>query len=123
MTYLEKFMKDHPDISDKKWFKTIGDVIENSCPSSWGYKDCPKDRCNPHSYCKECWNREIPNSNSWVRGEDGVVRCGNCERWAITTYIATTEDGKTASHQVRTPYCPYCGAPMDNGTVEKDSDV
>ena len=66
MTNLEKLMEDHPDPSAiyKKWFGGIEDVINHSCPSSWGYQDCEREKCNPHSYCKKCWNSEIKDSDA-----------------------------------------------------------
>lgn len=118
MTYLEKLKRDsRPDVKDTiAAFSSIEHIIENTCPSSWGYEDCVRDNCNPHSYCKECWNREIPNSTSWIRGKDGVVRCGGCG--AEATYIKFGKKEYTDYHI--TPYCPWCGAPMDAGV--KDSE-
>ena len=121
MTYLEKFLQDHPNPEIfKKWFGgKIEDVISNSCPSSWGYKDCPVEKCNPHSYCKACWNRTVPEPASWIRGEDGIIHCGHCGIEA--TYIKFGKRVYTEFHI--TPFCPWCGEPMNPGIINKGVDA
>ena len=48
MTYLEKYMKKHPEQNSKFY------VIASECPKDKG--DCDKK-------CTDCWNREIPKTN------------------------------------------------------------
>ena len=54
MTILEKAREEYPDITDTD--------IKESCPSDYGFKDCPlDDELLPWGCtmtCKRCWNRE-----------------------------------------------------------------
>lgn len=50
MTYLEKYMKEHPDMP-------VGAVVDGACPVPYMIND----HC-PHLGCDECWNQEIPGT-------------------------------------------------------------
>lgn len=65
MTYLEKLKQDHPNWDDEE----IRRYIEDECPQP--YKSpagCP-DGLKPLIDCKECWNREIPETENNEREE------------------------------------------------------
>lgn len=60
MTFKEKFEKEHPG-SD------IWSVIEDTCPDDHGYMEptfrCPRYDNGTEMSCKDCWDREIPDSD------------------------------------------------------------
>lgn len=56
MTYMEKFMEERPN------GRPAG------CPSLYGYE--PKKVCTSSNMtCAECWNREVPSANEYIRAE------------------------------------------------------
>lgn len=60
MTFLEKYMEDHP--SDGRG---EGRIITKDCPSDFGYESdddglCTETADYPPINCRECWNREVP---------------------------------------------------------------
>jgi hypothetical protein len=48
----------HPE-----WSEEFEGFVENDCPNEHGILDDP-DYCDPYVTCKECWNRQIPGTES-----------------------------------------------------------
>ena len=57
MTFLEKAMKEHPELSGKK-------IIIWMCPCDLGEESmedgCNQDGTETPEVCAACWNREVP---------------------------------------------------------------
>ena len=55
MTFLEKFLEEHPEADPQE-------VIKNFCPDNCGYDKMTNSPCYNDQLqydCKECWNREV----------------------------------------------------------------
>lgn len=62
MTCKEKFIKDHPDYSEKQ----LTSIFDNDCPGDYGIMDDPHDEDgypNCYTVCADCWNREITETD------------------------------------------------------------
>lgn len=66
MTYLEKFIRDHPGWN----VEGIISFTRNVCPPSYGLdRNCPRN-CTMHGLVRwACWNREIPETENNEREE------------------------------------------------------
>lgn len=73
MTCLEKLKKEHPGWHECQFLQ----VINDGCPSGYGYLDDPKDdsgmpACRYYD-CKDCWNREIPGTEPYI-GDEKIIK-------------------------------------------------
>ena len=62
MTYLEMYLKDHPEEKDLPWWKQ---QWGGYCPSELGYEKL-KSRCPNDSLpngCRRCWDREAKENH------------------------------------------------------------
>ena len=59
MTCLERLKQLHPDWTEGQ----ISDYIDNFCPESAGIMGDPIN-CAPLQACAQCWNREVPGTDS-----------------------------------------------------------
>ena len=55
MTYKEKLMKEHPDhVHEDGWCE--------GCPNTYGYNDGEKEGFCSNVNCRDCWDREMPET-------------------------------------------------------------
>lgn len=59
MTLKQKFIEDHPGMSDFD----LGYAIGAECPSAYGYSEPPK-ACQ--GSCEDCWNSELPKEEEEI---------------------------------------------------------
>lgn len=74
MTFKEKWMFDHPDLSF--------DADKVGCPSGYGYRKARADRdvCRSGATCDECWNQEMPEKdifNNFTEVANNARKCGD----------------------------------------------
>lgn len=65
MTCKEKFIKDHPDYSEKQ----LNSIFDNDCPSDYGIMDDPS-YCGYSCSCCVCWDRDIPETEPCEPSEE-----------------------------------------------------
>lgn len=59
MTYKEKLEQEHPEMLSKNYDGGCKD-----CPHDYGYCENPPIEFCRRTTCEECWNREMPNTES-----------------------------------------------------------
>ena len=51
----------------------------------------------------------------WILDDDGLIICSECEEHAPQKMFIDIKDLSGRCYFVKTPYCPDCGAKMDEG--------
>lgn len=79
MTCKEKYMQEHPECN-------IESVVIRSCPKDFGYlgkpSKCYITACSDdtsYKLCRDCWNREIPETEETIKTEKENKEMCTCE--------------------------------------------